>query len=261
VKLLSGRDFSADDRPDDPRVVVVNETAARLFWGGEAIGKRMRSQGNNTPWRDVVGVVSDAKVTSLQEPATPMIYFTTAQVPQPCCFVMARTDGDPEALLPAMRAALAEIAPQLPATRLGTIRALMGEQVATARVAALMMGTFSLLALVLATLGIYAVVSFAVTSRSSEIGIRLALGATRRIVVRTVLRDILLTCGAGLGIGFVIALVLGGLIQNILFGVSSSDPVTIVGAAVILLTVAFAASGLPALRATATNPLEVLRNR
>jgi predicted permease len=261
IRLLEGRDFSLDDRPENPRVIIVNETAARVFWGGEGLGKRTRSQGANTQWREVVGVVADAKVGSLQEPPTPMMYYSTSQGSFSCCFVIARTAGDPEALLPSMNAVAAEIAPGVPITTLGTFASVLGEGFAGPRAAAALMGVFSALALVLAGLGIYAVVAFAVLRRAGEMGIRVALGATRSQVARLVLKDSLASSGIGLGVGLVAAFGLTPGLEGLLFQVGVVDPAIFLGAAAFLLAVTLTASWFPAWRAASADPAQVLRAR
>jgi predicted permease len=258
MTLLGGRTFSAEDRPENPRAIIVNETAAQRFWGGNALGGRTRAQGG-TVWREVVGVVSDAKVGNLREAPTPMMYFSIEQVPQACCFILARTTGAPDAILPAMREVLARLAPRVPANRLGTFESYLGEGFAASQAAAGLMGAFSLLALILASFGIYAVVSFAAARRASEFGIRMALGASRARVVGTAVRGFLLTCGIGVGIGLTVAMVLAPRVQGLLFGVASADPATFVGAALLLLAASLAASLVPAWRATRLDPVETLR--
>jgi predicted permease len=260
MALHSGRTFSAEDRPGTPRAVIVNETAAQRYWAGGALGGRMRSQGG-TEWREVVGVVADAKVGNLAEAPTPIIYFSADQVPQACCFLIARTAGDPDAILPGMRQVLTQLAPRLPASRLGTFEAFVGEGFAASQAAAALMGAFSALALILASFGIYAVVSFAVTRRATEFGIRIALGASRLRIVGAAIRGFLLTCGVGVGVGLVIAIALARQAEEFLFGVGSADPMSFVVAALLLLGASLAASVLPAWRATRLDPAETLRSR
>jgi hypothetical protein len=206
VPLLAGRAFGPDDLPEVPRVVIVNETAARVFWGGEAVGKRVRPQGSPNAWREVVGVVADVKVRSLQEAPTPMMFFSTGQVAIGCCTIVARTEGDPEALLPGLRGALQEAGGNLPVVTLSTMDDYLGVSVSGPRLAAALVSVFSLLALMLASLGIYAAVSFTVARRSSELGIRVALGAARSGVIGLVLRGSLITVGVGLVVGFALSL-------------------------------------------------------
>jgi predicted lysophospholipase L1 biosynthesis ABC-type transport system permease subunit len=241
--------------------VIVNETAARVFWGGEAVGKRVRPQGSPNAWREVVGVVADVKVRSLQEAPTPMMFFSTGQVAIGCCTIVARTEGDPEALLPGLRGALQEAGGNLPVVTLSTMDDYLGVSVSGPRLAAALVSVFSLLALMLASLGIYAAVSFTVARRSSELGIRVALGAARSGVIGLVLRGSLITVGVGLVVGFALALLAAPRLEGILFEVGSFDLVAFLGSASVLLLGAVAASLPPALRAARGDPVEVLRAR
>ncbi|HSR42470.1 MAG TPA: ADOP family duplicated permease, partial [Longimicrobiales bacterium] len=146
IPLVEGRTFTEEDRPESPRVVLVNETGARRFWGGEALGRRIRPQGAADAWRRVVGVVGDVKVEELQEPPTPLIYFSADQQPLSSFFVVARTDGDPAALIGPLREELRAVRASLPITELGTLESHLGESLSGARTAAGLIGIFSLLA-------------------------------------------------------------------------------------------------------------------
>jgi putative ABC transport system permease protein len=260
--LVAGREFGPDDRRETQRVVVVNETAAQTFWGGSAnaIGKRLRGQGG-TVWREVVGVVEDVKVRTIQEAPTPMMYMSTEQVQIASAFLLARTDGDPEALLPALRGALQEAAPQLAPTKLSTLENHIGISFAAPSAAAALMGIFSLLALVLASLGIYAVVSFAVARRSAELGIRIALGAARQRIVGMVVRESLRTVVFGVIVGLGLALLAAPALERLLFEVRVLDPLAFMGGALLLVLVALAASWIPAWRAARADPAQVLKAR
>lgn len=260
IAVLAGRGFTADDRPESPRVIVVNETAANLFWGGDAIGGRIRAQSAPDAWREVVGVVADTRVSSLEEPPTPLIYYSATQAGVAAFSVVVRTSGEPAALLSPLRTALRDVHPSLPATRLVTLDSHMGDALAQARVTATLVGAFSLLALLLASLGVYAVVSFSVQRRGQELGIRSALGAARSSLVGMVVRETLLVAGIGVAIGLPIAVLATRRLGSMLYGVESFDTVTFAGAAVLLLGAAAAAAFLPALRAARTDPVEVLRN-
>jgi predicted permease len=261
IALLAGRTFSADDRPGSPRVIVVNETAARLFWGGDALGGRIRAQGSPDAWREVVGVVSDVKVTDLQEPPTPMIYYSADQAGVNFFAVVARTSGDPAALTTALRGALREVRPSLPVVRLLPLEVHLGETLAGPRAAAVLMGSFSLLALLLATLGVYAVVSFTVERRTQEIGIRAALGAARSRLVGMVVGESLFVVGLGVGVGLLLALLGARALEGMLFGVAPLDALTFTGASLLLVVAAVIASLPPALRAAGSDPVQVLRSQ
>jgi hypothetical protein len=259
IPVLSGRTFTVDDRPESERVILVNETAARVFWGGEAVGRRIRSQGQESAWRQVVGVVGDVKVSSLQEAPTPMIYYPSAQGGVSAFTVVARTSGDPAALTGPLRNVIREVLPSLPVTRLMPLDAHLGNALTGPRTAAALLGVFSLLALLLASLGVYAVVSFSVERRSQELGIRVALGAARPRLVRMVVGESLGVVSLGVVAGLWLAMLAMRGLDGMLFGVETADAATFAGAAVLLLVSAGTASFLPALRATRANPVEVLR--
>jgi predicted permease len=261
IELASGRTFTTDDRRETQRVVVVNETAAQRYWNGDAVGKRMRPQGNNTNWREVIGVVRDVKVGQLQEEATPMVYFSTGQAQIGCCYILARTDGDPEALLNGLRGALREAAPQLAPTRLTTMESHLSQSLAGPRAAAALLGAFSVLALVLASLGVYAVVSFTVARRAAEIGIRLALGAARSRLIAMVVAESLVTVGLGVAVGLAVAFLATPRLEAILFQVGSVDPLAFGGGALLLVLVGGLASLIPALRAARADPVDTLRTQ
>jgi predicted permease len=259
IPVLDGRTFSAVDGPGTPTVVVVNETAARLFWGGNAIGGRIRPQAIDTAWNRVVGVVADVKVTSVQEAPAPMLYYSAEQGGVSAFTVVARTSGDPAALTGVLRAALREVRASLPITRLMPFETHLGDALAAPRATAALIGGFSILALLLATLGVHAVVSFSVERRSRELGIRMALGAAGRDIVGLVVAQTLGIVATGVLAGLALAALATRGLEGILFGVSHVDVVTFAGAAMLLLASAGAAAFLPARRAARADPVEVLK--
>lgn len=261
IPLVEGRTFGVDDRPESTRVIVVNEAAARLFWGGDAIGGRIRSQGAPDAWRYVVGVVGDVKVNDLREAPVPMIYYSLEQAGAGSFHVVVRTSGDPAALIPSVRAALREVRSTLPVTAAMTMRAHLGEGLAAARTAAALMGGFSLLALLLASVGVYAVVSFSVERRTQELGIRMALGAARSRVVSMVVGESLIVVAVGVTAGLGLAALAVRGLQSMLFGVQAVDVFTFSAAAVLLLLSAGGAAFLPADRAARQDPVSVLRTQ
>ncbi|HUH14175.1 MAG TPA: ABC transporter permease [Longimicrobiales bacterium] len=261
MPLLAGRSFGPDDHPDAPTAIIVNETAARVFWGGDALGGRIRSEGRQGPWGQVVGVVADAKVSDLREAPTPMIYYAAEQDGVRSFTVVARTGADPAALTGALRSALRDVRPSLPVTRLGSLEAHLGDALAGPRAAAALMGAFSLLALLLASFGVYAVVSFAVARRTQEIGIRAALGATRARLVSMVVGESLVVVAVGVAIGLALTVPVTRGLEGLLFGVGAGDGTTLGGAAILLLTAAAVAAFLPARRAARADPVEVLRQQ
>ena len=235
IRLLAGRDFTATDRPSSPPVVIVSETAARLYFGGDAVGRRVRPQDDPEAWREVVGVVADVKVTELQEPPTPLMYFSS-RANEPGRLLGRRADaGDPAALLGALPAALRDVRASLPVTRIEPFEAHLAGALEAARTSALFMGAFAALALVLAGLGIYAAVSFSVGLRAQEIGIRVALGATAPRLIRMVVTATLRLVCIGVFVGLVLAMLAAQGMQSVLFGVAPLDGVSFAGAALLLI--------------------------
>jgi predicted permease len=261
IPLLAGRDFSAADSPESPAVVIVNETAARLFFGGDAVGRRLRGQANPNEWREVVGVVADVKVTDLQEPPTPLMYWSTEQTGAGAFAVVVRTPDNAERLLGLLPRALRDVRAGLPVTRLETFEAHLSGALDAARATAGLMGAFAGLALLLAGLGIYAAVSFAVEQRTHEIGIRMALGANAPRLVRTVVGGSLKVVGIGVAAGLALAVAAAQGMRAILFGVSPVDGVSFLAAAALLVAAAGVAAYLPAQRAARASPSDVLRSQ
>ena len=261
IPLLAGRDFSAADSPESPIVVIVTETAARLFFGGDAVGRRVRRQNEPDLWREVVGVVADVKVTDLQEQPTPLMYWSTEQTGAGGFAVVVRTAGDPAALLPVLPRALRDVREALPVTRIDAFETHLAGALDAARTSALLMSAFAALALLLAGLGIYAAVSFAVERRTHEIGIRVALGATAPRLIRMVVGGSLKVAAIGVVAGLVLAVLAAQGMQAILFGVAPLDGVSFAAAAALLIAAAGVAAFVPAQRAARANPSDVLRNQ
>lgn len=261
IPVLAGRVFGEEDRPDAPDALVINEAAARAFWGSPsgAIGGRIRPEDEPTRWSPVVGVVGDVKVGSLQEPPTPMIYFAAEQGAPAAFDVVVRTDRDPAALSRSLRDALRDVRPTLPVTRQTTLEAHLGNALAAPRTAAALLVAFSALGLLLASLGVYAVVAYAVEARTRELGIRAAMGASRRGLVAMVVRESLALVVLGVAVGLALASVAARGLQGMLFGVAAADLATFAVAAAVLLAASAAAAFLPARRAARANPVEALR--
>jgi predicted permease len=260
ISLLAGRDFAATDRRDSAPVIIVSETTARVFFGGDAVGKRVRPQDDPDAWREVIGVVADVKVQDLQEPPTPLMYFSTEQTNPGGFSVIVRTAGDPAALLGALQSALREVRGSLPITRSEPFETHVVRALEAARTSALLAAACAALALVLASLGIYAAISFSVERRTQEIGIRTALGASTAQLVRTVVGSSMRVACIGVGIGLVLAVLAAQGMRAILFGVGPLDITSLAAAALLLIGAAGLAAFVPALRASRANPLEVLRN-
>jgi putative ABC transport system permease protein len=262
VATVAGRTFNPDDRRGSPRVVVVNEAAAQRYWNGSALGGRMRGQGaGEDGWVQVVGVVRDVKTSSLQEPPTPMVFYSADQATIGGFSLVARASGDPAALTGALQNALKEVRGTLPVTRLLTMEAHLGAALAQPRLAAALLGGFSLLGLLLAALGVYAVVAFSVERRTQELGIRAALGASAASIMRMVVGQSLATVLIGIAAGLALAFVAVRGMQGMLFGVGAADPATFVTASVLLLAAATVAAFLPARQAARADPVDALRSR
>jgi predicted permease len=259
IRLLAGRTFTREDRSDTAPVIVVNEAAARAYWGGNAVGGRMLRQVENGRWAAVVGVVADAKVEDLTEPPTPMMY-VSAEQNGIGGLIVARTSRDPATVLNELGTALHDVRASLPITRLLTLHEHLGNGLRVARAGTAALGAFSALALLIASLGIYAVVAFTVGGRAHELGIRAALGATASGMVRMVVRESLSTVLIGLLVGLGLAALATRGLAGVLYGVSALDAATFAGAGALLLAAALLAAWLPARRAAGADPAGLLRS-
>jgi len=261
IPVLRGRNFGDQDQAGTPPVVVVNRYTADRFWPGQdPVGQKIRIPDSRPPIEaEIIGVVGDTKQYAQDDPDIPYIYAAEAQNPHIFNTIAARTEGDAMQLANAVRAAVWSVDPEQPVWKIRTQESLITRAVGLPRFLAQLMGGYAALALLLAAVGIYGVMSYSVTQRTHELGVRLALGARPGDVLRMVLRRGLLLTGIGLGIGLGGALALGRVVQALLFNTSSSDPATLAAVTVLLLVVALLASYLPARRATRVDPLLALR--
>jgi predicted permease len=263
MPLVSGRAFQASDGQGAPTVAIVNETFARTFLRDEdAVGKRFvfgQPDGDDVPWITIVGVMADTRRSGVAEAVRPEMFFHYLQSRRTALQFVVETAGDPAAVMPAIRAILRELDPELPIAQVSTVEDLMGEAVATRRFLMQLLTLFSILSASLAVIGIYGVMAYLVTQRTREMGIRLALGAKRGDVFTLVLRDAARYVVPGLAIGAVAAIALSRLLRSQLFGVGPTDPLTLGGVAVLFAAIAFLASWIPAHRAARTDPVEALR--
>jgi predicted permease len=262
IRLLGGRTFTDADNGKAAPVAIINQTLARRFWpGGEAVGKRIL-YGHPRPdakWVTVVGVVGDTRMYGLDSPARFEVYVPLGQMGRGGLELVVRSAKDPAGLTGAIREAVASVNRDVPVYGVETMKQAVDDSVSTRRDTLLLLGSFSLLALVLAATGIYGVISYVVALRTHEIGVRMALGAGEREVLRLVLGQGAWLAIAGVGIGTAGALALTRLMASLLYGVRPSDPVTFAGAAILIAAVALVATYVPARRAMRIDPVVALR--
>jgi putative ABC transport system permease protein len=261
--LLEGREFDASDDTDAPRVVIINELLATRYFDyprRSPIGQRVATGSRGEPvWRTIVGVVADTRHFGIRDGTRPAMYFPYRQLTFPAMTIVARTDGDPTALVPDVREAVSSIDPALAASAMVPMTERVASALVTERFVTNLLSAFAILALILATVGLYGVVSYGVTRRTREMGIRLALGAGGEDVQRLVVRGGLRLTAIGVATGTVGALALTGVLEALLYDVSVTDPLTfgvMIGA---LALVATLASWLPARRASGADPVSILR--
>jgi putative ABC transport system permease protein len=258
IPIRQGRDFTDHDDASSPLVAIVNETMAGLEWPGqEAVGRRLRLQGTKG-WSTVVGVVGDVKHRRLSEPHQAQVYTAHYQDPKIFACVVARTSSDPKAFAESIRKAIWAVDKDQPVWSVLPLDAVLARTFAPTRFLLLLLGAFAVLALVLASVGIYGVLSYAVAQRRPEIGIRMALGARAFQVVRLVVGQGMTLVLAALVLGLGMAFFLSRLLRTMLFGVGPGDPPTFAACAVLLGAVAFCACWLPARRASRVDPASTL---
>jgi predicted permease len=258
--LLRGRDFAETDRKGAPGVVALNETLAATLWPGEdALGKRVSVSGPEGPFLEVIGVARDGKYRSLGEAPHPYIYQPLLQSYDPKMTLVVRTKGEPQSVAAAVREQIRALDANLPVADVKTLRDQLDLSLFPSRVAAWTLGGFGVLALLLAAIGIYGVVSYSVAQRTREIGVRMALGAKEKDVLRLVLGEGLFVIAVGLAFGLLLAFAATRVIVGFLYGVGATDPLTFVCVPLLLGFVALVASYIPARRATKVDPLVALR--
>ncbi len=262
IPVVRGRVFDKRDDGSTGRVAIVNEGFARRFWpDADPIGKRFRIGPRDTSvWLTVVGVVADVRQIRLDLPAPFSSYEPLAVGPEGRFEVAVRASGDPRRVIASVRAELRAMEPALLVDKVQTMSERIGDTVSPRRLNLLLFGLFAALALLLAAVGLYGVVAYAAGQRTQEFGIRMALGAQPRDVLRLVLGEGLKLALTGVAIGIVAALSLARLMAGLLFGIEPHDPVTLAGVAVLLSLVALAACWLPAHRATRIAPVEALHS-
>ncbi len=264
VRLLQGRAFDERDRTDAPLVCIVDETFARAHWPGEsALGKRVKIGGHQDTkfdWMEVVGVAAHVKNYGVDEESRVELYLSYLQFSAGAGLTaILRTTGDPGALTGGLRQAVRELDPEIPVYQVRPLTEIAAERTVPRRLAAMLIAVFAAIALLLAAVGIYGVMSYAVNQRTQEIGLRMALGARREDILGMVLRSGTVMAISGVGIGLALALVLARLITSLLFQTSATDPPTFSIVPLLLVAVALLACYLPARRATRVDPMVALR--
>ena len=262
IPLIRGRFFAEQDTKESARVVIVDENMARTYWpNADPIGKRLKfgSAGNNNPWMTVVGVVTNVKHYALDADSRVALYVPHLQSGAGSLSIAARTTADPANIAGAVTREVRAMDPNLPIYDVKTMEQWLLESLARRRFAMLMLGLFAVIAMLLAAVGIYGVMSYTVAQRTREIGVRVALGAQTRDVLRLVVRQGMLLAGVGIGVGLAAAIGATRLMTGLLFGVRATDPITFAAIALLLAIVALLACLLPARRATQVDPLVALR--
>ncbi len=261
IPLRAGRFFTNSDSTGSPRVIVINETLRRRFFPGEdPVGKRMNLSLLEPVWTQIVGVVGDVKYNGLADDVQPAIYQPTEQAPSWGLALILKTDGaDPLSLTTAARNEISRLDPTLPVTKVSTMEQRVATAMAPSRFRTTLIALFATIALILACVGIYGVISYSVSQRTHELGIRIALGAQRRNVLKLVLGQgaLLAVIGVILGLGGAFALT--RLMAGLLFGVTPTDAAIFTFVPLGLTAIALLASYLPARRATKVDPLVALR--
>jgi hypothetical protein len=262
IPLRAGRSFVDSDDADGPQVAVINDTLATMLWPGQpAVGRRLSRSGPEGPWIDIVGVVGDVRHRALSQPAPPIIYSAYRQRGWDTMSLILAANTRPDAVVDGTRRRLAAIAPDQPIDAVASLEDLVSASTALTRLQALLLGAFGVIALVVAALGIYAVVAYAVERRLPEIAVRVALGATRLSIVWLVLRQGSMHVATGIAAGVAGAWATRNLIASVLFGVPAADPLALGGITLLLSAVAVLAMSLPARRAARLDLVRALQER
>jgi putative ABC transport system permease protein len=270
INLLKGRVFNAQDTPETPSVIIIDEALAQQHFPNEdPIGKQLSQSTSGTPSHEIVGVVQHVEQDNLEGQATrrPQFYLSFNQIPADRLpgftrriNLLIRTDVEPTSLTSAVRGQIAALNKDQAIFNVRTMEEIVGQSVAPRRFSMLLLTVFAVVALVLASIGIYGMMSYAVAQRTREIGVRMALGAPRSNVLRLVILQGMRLALAGVGLGLVASVALTRTLNNLLFGVSSTDPATFIAIALLLAVVAFVACFVPARRATQVDPTIALRS-
>jgi predicted permease len=262
IPVLRGRSFTDRDGPTGPRAAILSETAARrLFPDGDVLGRRIGESFEKSGEIEVVGVVRDTKYASVRDPAAPTMYRCVWQTTSRNLHVVLRTTGEPLPMSNPVRAAMREIDPTLPIQEFTSQSEQISQRFAQERLFARAYAAFGALAVLLACIGLFGVMSYNVARRTGEIGVRLALGAQRRTVIGMVMSESIRLVAISIALGLAAVLWAGRFVQTVVYGLSPSDPLTIGGAVALIAGVTALAGGVPARRASNVNPIEALRQQ
>jgi len=265
IPVLEGRDFTDRDDMKSLQAIIVNQAfAKRFFPGEEVLGKKLKpGAGNGTPggppWREIVGVVGDIRLGATQRDMRPAMYLPAAQLPTWCClYSVVRTSLDPASLEASVQGVVSEMDKDIPVTEVRTMRELMFSELSEPRFATVLLSTFALLALVLTLVGLYGVMTYAVTRRTREIGVRIALGAQRSTVLKMVLRDASIMLAAGIALGIAAALASASVLQSMLYGTGARNPWVLAQVCIAIAVAGLLAAYIPAFRAARVDPMVAL---
>ncbi|MBI4661308.1 MAG: ABC transporter permease [Verrucomicrobia bacterium] len=260
IPLLKGREFSNSDHERAPMVTLINETMAKKYWpNADPIGQRIQETSNEPVWREIVGIVGSVRHEAREREPEPEMFVPWSQVPDMTLNLAVRTQLEPSSVGGALRSAVAGFDPELPLFDVRTMEARLSDSVAQPRFRTALLGAFAAIALMMAAIGIYAVMAFSVAQRTHELGLRVALGAQRRDVISLVLRQGAAIAGLGIVIGLAVAFALTRVLVTLLYEVKPTDPLTFLAVPLMLVGVVFLACWLPARRAARIDPMEALR--
>jgi predicted permease len=260
IPLVDGRIFTDGDREDTLAVVIINEVLARKYWpAGDSLGKHIQLIGDNVP-RQIIGVVKNSNYTTLGETPQPCVYLPLRQNPGGNFSLFVRASADPATVLGEVQREVKRLAPKVQISDIRTGATLMNQILWSARIVLSLLGVFGLIALTLASVGLYGLLAYLVRGRQREVGVRMALGASRSAILRLVLREGMMLVFAGLGIGQGISLLVGRLFSKMLFGLSPADPSSLVSASAVMILVAALACYLPAWAASRMDAMKALKD-
>jgi putative ABC transport system permease protein len=260
IPIIRGRDFTDRDRDPAPAVAIVNATLAnRYFPGQDPIGRRLRFGDGGDDWITVVGIAGDSRNLGLDAEPNPLVYIPYHNFPLPFMNIAARSSAGPGAVASVVREQVKQLDAELPVDRVVPLREVVSESVAQPRFRTILIAAFALMATLLAAVGVYGLISYSVTQRTREIGIRMALGANPSQVMLPVVREGLVLAVMGIALGLAGAIAATRVLSTFLFGVEATDPATFAGVALLLLFVAFIASYIPSRRALRVDPISALR--